>query len=163
MPSTNAMKSITCIVGARPNFMKIAPIMEQLVRHPRFNSRLIHTGQHFSPEMSDSFFRDLGIPEPDEYLGMTPGSQTEQTASIMRALEASFLLKQPGLVLVVGDVTSTLQPQLLRPGYRFPSPTSKLDCVASTAACRKKSIAWLPTPCQTIVCKRTQRSAQFAG
>lgn len=105
--------SVACIVGARPNFMKIAPIMEQLSHAPRFRARLIHTGQHFSPEMSDAFFRDLGIPEPDEYLGVAPGSQTEQTADIMRALEASFLRARPSLVIVVGDVTSTVAAALV--------------------------------------------------
>jgi UDP-N-acetylglucosamine 2-epimerase (non-hydrolysing) len=113
-------KSIACIVGARPNFMKIAPIMEQLRTDQRFHPRLIHTGQHFSPEMSDAFFRDLGMPEPDEYLGVPPGSQTEQTASMMRALEASFLKTRPDLVIVVGDVTSTLAAALVAVKLEIP-------------------------------------------
>src|SRR5690242_3217435 len=121
MHSTNSHpKAIACIVGARPNFMKIAPIMEQLRGNPRFCPRLIHTGQHFSPEMSDAFFRDLAMPEPDEYLGVPPGSQTEQTASMMRALEASFLRSRPDLVMVVGDVTSTLAAALVAAKLQIP-------------------------------------------
>jgi UDP-N-acetylglucosamine 2-epimerase (non-hydrolysing) len=112
--------SVACIVGARPNFMKIAPIMEQLAKNPRFRAKLIHTGQHFSPEMSDAFFRDLGMPKPDEYLGVAPGSQTEQTASMMRALEALFLQSRPDLVLVVGDVTSTLAASLVAAKLEIP-------------------------------------------
>jgi UDP-N-acetylglucosamine 2-epimerase (non-hydrolysing) len=91
-----------------------------LKRHPRFCGRLIHTGQHFSPEMSDAFFRDLGIPEPDENLGIPPGSQTEQTASMMRALEASFLQARPDVVVVVGDVTSTLAATLVAAKLQIP-------------------------------------------
>lgn len=93
--------------------MKIAPLMEEFGRRPYLRARLIHTGQHFSPEMSDAFFRDLGIPEPDENLGVAPGSQTEQTASMMRAFESSFLQNRPALVVVVGDVTSTLAASLV--------------------------------------------------
>lgn len=76
-------KNISCIVGARPNFMKIAPLMVEFARHPALDAKLIHTGQHFSPEMSDVFFHDLGLAQPDEYLGVAAGSQIEQTASIM--------------------------------------------------------------------------------
>ena len=106
-PAANR-KFIACIVGARPNFIKIAPIMAELQRSPRLQGRLIHTGQHFSAEMSDAFFRDLGLPQPDEYLSVGTGTQTEQTAAIMRAIEGSFLRHRPDLALVVGDVTSTL-------------------------------------------------------
>jgi UDP-N-acetylglucosamine 2-epimerase (non-hydrolysing) len=95
-------KSIACIVGARPNFMKIAPLIEELHRRQGFVKRLIHTGQHFSPEMSDTFFRDLCLPQPDEYLGIGAGTQTEQTAAMMKAFEHSFLERRPDLVLVVG-------------------------------------------------------------
>jgi UDP-N-acetylglucosamine 2-epimerase (non-hydrolysing) len=113
-------RKINCIVGARPNFMKIAPVMEELARYPRFQAILIHTGQHFSPGMSDAFFRDLGLPEPHEHLGVTPGSQTEQTAAIMVALEKSWLRSRPDLVLVVGDVTSTLAATLVAAKLQIP-------------------------------------------
>ena len=88
MTTVNArVKTIACIVGARPNFMKIAPIMEELCRRPGLKARLIHTGQHFSAEMSAAFFHDLAIPEPDENLGVAAGTQTQQTASMMLNLE----------------------------------------------------------------------------
>jgi UDP-N-acetylglucosamine 2-epimerase (non-hydrolysing) len=111
---------IACIVGARPNFMKIAPLMEELRYWPCFTARLIHTGQHFSPEMSASFFRDLGMPEPDENLEVGSGTQIEQAASIMTALERSFGRNRPGLVLVVGDVTSTLAAALVASKLQIP-------------------------------------------
>ncbi len=106
--SSQSERKITFIVGARPNFMKVAPIMKEFRRYPEFRTRLIHTGQHFSPEMSDAFFRDLALPQPDEYLGIAPGSQTAQTAAMLLAFEKSFTENPPDLVLVVGDVTSTL-------------------------------------------------------
>ena len=107
-PDSRSPRLIACIVGARPNFMKVAPILKELKRLPEFRTRLIHTGQHFSPEMSDSFFRDLSLPEPDEYLGIASGTQTAQTAAMLLRFEQSFLEQRPDLVLVVGDVTSTL-------------------------------------------------------
>jgi UDP-N-acetylglucosamine 2-epimerase (non-hydrolysing) len=113
-------KTIACIVGARPNFMKIAPILEELRRRPHFQARLIHTGQHFSPEMSAAFFRDLSIPEPDEHLGVPAGTQTQQTAAMMRTLEESFLAARPNLVVVVGDVTSTLAATLVAAKLQIP-------------------------------------------
>ena len=111
---------IACIVGARPNFMKIAPLMEELRNWPCFVTRLIHTGQHFSPEMSAAFFRDLGMPEPDENLEVGSGTQIEQAAAIMTALERAFVRNRPGLVLVVGDVTSTLAAALVASKLQIP-------------------------------------------
>jgi hypothetical protein len=84
-----------CIAGARPNFMKIAPLIEELRNWPCFPTRLIHTGQHFSPEMSDVFSRDLGIPEPDENLEIGSGTQIEQAAAILTALESSLCPRPP--------------------------------------------------------------------
>ena len=107
-PRTSRMVRIDCIVGARPNFMKIAPILAEIDRRPRFSARLIHTGQHFSPEMSDTFFRELELPEPDINLGVGGGTATTQAAEIMRRLEPVFMENRPDLVLVVGDVTSTM-------------------------------------------------------
>ena len=104
---------IDCIVGARPNFIKIAQILEEIRRRPAFRARLIHTGQHFSPEMSDTFFRELELPEPDINLGVGGGTATAQTAEIMRRLESVFSEHRPDLVLVVGDVNSTLAATLV--------------------------------------------------
>jgi UDP-N-acetylglucosamine 2-epimerase (non-hydrolysing) len=97
------------VVGARPNFMKTAPIMAEMSRHPeQFQQTLIHTGQHYDDNMSRVFFEDLGLPEPDHYLGVGSGSHAEQTARVMLAFEPVVQELQPDLVLVVGDVNSTL-------------------------------------------------------
>lgn len=101
---------IDLVVGARPNFMKIAPIAKAMDAYPdHINYRLVHTGQHYSKSLSDSFFSDLGIPLPDVNLGVGSGTQAAQTANIMIKYEK--LLDQhpkPDLTLVVGDVNSTL-------------------------------------------------------
>ena len=97
------------IAGARPNFMKIAPIIEELEKvNDKIQYRLIHTGQHYDKKMSGNFFEQLGIPEPHVNLEVGSGTQAEQTARIMERYEA-LLLKDPAdWVLVVGDVTSTM-------------------------------------------------------
>ena len=103
---------ISIIAGARPNFMKIAPIIEAIRKAKdlgiNINFRLIHTGQHYDKKMSGSFFEQLGIPEPDANLEAGGGSQAEQTAAIMVRFERELLEYRPELVLVVGDVTSTM-------------------------------------------------------
>jgi UDP-N-acetylglucosamine 2-epimerase (non-hydrolysing) len=96
------------VVGARPNFMKIAPIVEEMKKTPDFDGVLVHTGQHYSEGMSDVFFRELGIPIPDVHLGVGSGTHAEQTARIMVEFEKVCLEHRPDLVLVVGDVNSTL-------------------------------------------------------
>ena len=103
---------VTLIAGARPNFMKIAPIIraikaaEAAGRDMRY--RLVHTGQHYDKNMSDTFFEELGIPQPDVNLGCGGGTQAEQTAHIMVAFEQYLMANPCNLVLVVGDVTSTM-------------------------------------------------------
>jgi len=99
---------ISAVVGARPNFMKIAPIVAEAGRRARFKLRLIHTGQHYSSDMSDSFFQELSIPAPDINLGVGGGSHTAQTAAIMQRLEPELTENRPDLLLVVGDVNSTM-------------------------------------------------------
>lgn len=99
---------IHCIVGARPNFVKIAPIMRAITVSGRLRARLIHTGQHYDARMSETFFEDLEIPSPDRYLGVGSGSHAQQTARIMQSYEPVLLEEEPDLVLVVGDVNSTL-------------------------------------------------------
>ena len=96
------------IVGARPNFMKIAPIMEQFGRSRGIEPLLVHTGQHYDEKMSDLFFRELGIPEPDINLEVGSASHAVQTAEIMKAFEPVVLEYKPDAVLVVGDVNSTI-------------------------------------------------------
>jgi len=112
--------NVTCVVGARPNFIKMAALVQELRRRPRFCPRLIHTGQHFSPDMSDSFFEDLELPHPDANLGSGGGSHTQQTAHIMLALEAELTAHRPDLLLVVGDVNSTLAAALVGAKMEIP-------------------------------------------
>ncbi len=99
---------VICIAGARPNFIKIAPIMEAFRAAPEIEPFLVHTGQHYDQKMSDLFFRELDIPEPDISLGVGSGSHAVQTAEIMRAFEPVCLACKPDYVLVVGDVNSTI-------------------------------------------------------
>jgi UDP-N-acetylglucosamine 2-epimerase (non-hydrolysing) len=96
------------VVGARPNFMKIAPIMAAYARQSRISPMLVHTGQHYDEKMSDLFFRQLGIPRPDVNLGITSAGHAQQTADIMKAFEPIVLAEKPQAVLVVGDVNSTI-------------------------------------------------------
>jgi UDP-N-acetylglucosamine 2-epimerase (non-hydrolysing) len=96
------------IVGARPNFMKIAPLVRAMNAQPRIEHLLVHTGQHYDEKMSKSFFEDLDLPEPDINLGVGSGSHAEQTARIMVASEKIFMQEEPDLVIVVGDVNSTM-------------------------------------------------------
>jgi UDP-N-acetylglucosamine 2-epimerase (non-hydrolysing) len=96
------------VVGARPNFMKIAPLMEAYKAHPEIEPVLVHTGQHYDDKMSDTFFRELGIPKPDVNLGVGSATNTVQTAEIMKAFADVCIKYKPDMVLVVGDVNSTL-------------------------------------------------------
>lgn len=103
---------ITLIAGARPNFMKIAPLIKAIQKASaeghNIHYRLVHTGQHYDKNMSDTFFEELGIPMPDINLGCGGGTQAEQTANIMVAFEQDLMQHPTDLVLVVGDVTSTM-------------------------------------------------------
>ena len=106
---TMKRKLLYIIAGARPNFMKIAPIIRALQnQNEQFDFRIIHTGQHFDKEMSDVFFDELGIPQPDHHLNCGGGSHAEQTAKIMVAFEKICQNERPDCVIVVGDVNSTL-------------------------------------------------------
>ena len=106
------MQHITLIAGARPNFMKIAPLIHAIQKAQgegkNIGFRLVHTGQHYDKNMSDTFFEELGIPQPDVNLGCGGGTQAEQTAHIMVEFEKELLAHPTDLVLVVGDVTSTM-------------------------------------------------------
>ena len=98
---------IISVVGARPNFMKIAPIHRAFTAHPQIDSKIVHTGQHYDEKMSDIFFNQLELPKPDYYLGIGGGSHTYQKANVMLAFEKILNAEQPDLVLVVGDVNAT--------------------------------------------------------
>ncbi len=145
------------IVGARPNFMKIAPLMEAYAAHKSIQPMLVHTGQHYDERMSDLFFRQLGIPEPDINLGISGGSHAVQTAEIMKAFEPVVLEHKPDAVLVVGDVTSTVACGLvavklgiklihveagLRSGDRsMPEEINRVltDCISDLLFCTERS------------------------
>jgi UDP-N-acetylglucosamine 2-epimerase (non-hydrolysing) len=101
------------IVGARPNFMKLAPVWRALEKYPAIRQTLIHTGQHYDAGMSDVFFRQLAIPAPDKNLAVGPASHAQQTAQIISKLEPVILERNPDLVLVYGDVNSTLAAALV--------------------------------------------------
>ncbi len=100
--------TILHIAGARPNFMKVAPILRELSARGKVESVLLHSGQHYDADMSDSFFSDLGIPEPDIHLGVGSGSHAEQTAKVMVGVEEVLTERDYALVSVVGDVNSTV-------------------------------------------------------
>ena len=109
---------ITIVAGARPNFMKIAPLIRAIERQSSFDKtmeeresleyRLVHTGQHYDPKLSATFFEELGIPEPHINLEVGSGTQAEQTAGIMLGFEKELMAHPSDLVIVVGDVTSTM-------------------------------------------------------
>jgi UDP-N-acetylglucosamine 2-epimerase (non-hydrolysing) len=97
------------VVGARPNFMKMAPIIKAMDQHPdEIEHLLVHTGQHYDQKMSKAFFDDLGMPKPDIDLGVGSGSHAEQTGQVMVKFEQVCLKEKPDLVIVVGDVNSTM-------------------------------------------------------
>ena len=102
------IKIIHLIAAARPNFMKIAPLYHGLRQENWAEARIIHTGQHYDLNMSNSFFKDLALPEPHLHLGVGSGTHAEQTGRIMMAYEKVLIKERPDLVVVVGDVNSTL-------------------------------------------------------
>ncbi|HEX8025033.1 MAG TPA: UDP-N-acetylglucosamine 2-epimerase, partial [Candidatus Limnocylindrales bacterium] len=112
-------QTVAHVVGARPNFVKAAPVIRALASRG-IAQRLIHTGQHYDAAMSDVFFRELGLPEPDLNLGVGSGTQAGQTAALLVALAGAFADLQPSLVLVYGDVNSTLAAALVAAKLRLP-------------------------------------------
>src|SRR5262245_45027516 len=101
------------VVGARPNFMKLAPVMAALGARPAFRQTLVHTGQHYDANMAEVFFQQLEIPQPNENLGVRAGPHAEQTAEGLRRLEPVVARHRPDLVLVYGDVNSTMAAALV--------------------------------------------------
>lgn len=101
--------AVVCVVGARPNFMKMAPILRAFAAHqPPIPALLVHTGQHYDKDMSDRLFVDLRLPQPDINLGVGSATHAVQTADVMRGFEPVLDAQRPSCVLVVGDVNSTL-------------------------------------------------------
>ena len=166
--------SICNVVGARPNFMKIAPIIDEL-RRRQHAQVLVHTGQHYDTQVSAVFFRDLGLPEPDVYLGVGSDSHGRQTARIMTALDEAWEREAPELVVVVGDVNSTVAAALVAAKRGIPVAHIEAGLRSLTVPCRKKSIALsrtispicssLPKPAATRTCvaKESRTSASTSS
>jgi len=113
-------KKVLLVVGARPNFMKAAPILHEFNNNSNFSSVLVHTGQHYDYEMSSSFFNELNLSRPDIYLGVGSGTHAEQTGRIMIEFEKVCLKEKPNLVIVVGDVNSTVACALVASKFLIP-------------------------------------------
>jgi UDP-N-acetylglucosamine 2-epimerase (non-hydrolysing) len=119
------MPSVHLIAAARPNFMKVAPLYHALAASGDFTPQLVHTGQHYDPNMSDAFFRDLGLPEPHHHLGVGSGSHAEQTGGVMIAYEPVAMAQRPDWLIVVGDVNSTAACAMV--GAKLGIPTVHLE------------------------------------
>jgi UDP-N-acetylglucosamine 2-epimerase (non-hydrolysing) len=116
---------IHLIAGARPNFMKVAPVYHIMKGADWCRVQLVHTGQHYDPNMSDAFLEDLGLPSPDFLLGVGSGTHAEQTAGVMRAYEKVCLEQRPDWIIVVGDVNSTMACALV--GTKLWIPVAHLE------------------------------------
>ena len=115
------LETVLHVVGARPNLVKVAPLMREMSKMPeRFRQVLVHTGQHYDDTMSRIFFQDLAIPDPDVNLDVGSGSQASQTANIMLRLEQALLEYRPDLVVVYGDANSTLAAALTAAKLELP-------------------------------------------
>ena len=120
------------VAGARPNFMKVAAIIDAIELHNSsgvcpIDYRLVHTGQHYDAQMSQTFFTDLGIPKPDVDLGVGSSSHAQQTGEIIKQFESVVLTECPDVVLVVGDVNSTIACSLVASKITYPTPTTGLN------------------------------------
>jgi len=116
---------VVCVAGARPNFMKVAPIIKEFAKRAGVEPVLVHTGQHYDDEMSKVFFEDLRLPKPDHYLGVGSGSHASQTAKLLVALEEVLKKGKPDLLIVVGDVNSTLAASLV--GAKLEIPIAHIE------------------------------------
>jgi UDP-N-acetylglucosamine 2-epimerase (non-hydrolysing) len=117
--------TIDLIAAARPNFMKVAPLYHALRKESWAKARLVHTGQHYDPNMSQAFFDDLGLPPPDEHLGIGSGTHARQTAGVLIAYEELCLNRPPDWTIVVGDVNSTVACALV--GAKLHIPVAHLE------------------------------------
>ena len=121
---------IHLLAAARPNFIKIAPLYHALKKETWAKPQIVHTGQHYDLNMSDVFFQDLGLPEPDIHLGVGSGTHAEQTGQVMIAYEKVLMETRPGLVIVVGDVNSTVACTMA--AVKLPADSSKLIAQSNT-------------------------------
>lgn len=124
---------IHLIAAARPNFMKIAPLYHALKKEPWADPKIIHTGQHYDINMSDVFFQDLGLPEPDLHLGIGGGSHAEQAGQVMMAYEKILLETKPDMVIVVGDVNATMACTIAATKINYPEKFVNYSTLRSNA------------------------------
>ena len=149
-------RTVLSVVGTRPNMMKIAPIAAELGRRgDEFEHVLVHTGQHYDREMSQIFLEELGVGEPDYLLNVGSGSHAQQTAAVMERLEPVLLEAEPHVVVVPGDMNSTLAAALAAAIVEFTSPgtrTTSGSASSSTGSSRSitAAVCWAcepePTP-----------------
>ena len=132
---------IHMIAAARPNFMKIAPLYHALRKENWAQTLIVHTGQHYDLNMSDVFLQDLGLPEPDIHLGIGGGSHAEQAGKVMMAYEKVLLADQPDLIIVVGDVNSTLACTLAASKINYPATASRNGSIEPSSAANGQSAA----------------------
>ena len=133
---------VICVVGARPNFMKMAPILRAMAAHvPPLPVLLVHTGQHYDKDMSDRLFEDLHLPRPDVNLEVGSGTHAVQTAEVMRRFEPIVDSHKPSCVAVVGDVNSTLACSLVAVKKGVPVVHIEAGLRSYDTPCRKKLIA----------------------
>ncbi|MEJ2721820.1 MAG: UDP-N-acetylglucosamine 2-epimerase, partial [bacterium] len=111
---------VIAVVGARPNYMKVAPVWRELDKIDHASKKLVHTGQHYDTNMSKVFFDDLRLPKPDMYLGVGSGSHSEQTSKVMVEFERILARDRPDVVIVVGDVNSTMAATLVAAKMQIP-------------------------------------------
>src|ERR1051325_7047822 len=112
--------TLICVAGARPNFMKVAPLLRVLRCDRDFRSVLVHTGQHYDDELSGNFFRDLNLSAPDHFLCVGSGSHAQQTAEVMKRFEPVVIAERADGVVVVGDVNSTMAAAVVAAKLRVP-------------------------------------------
>jgi len=144
-------KKILLVAGARPNFMKVAPLYRELSKYPdTFAPLIVHTGQHYDVEMSDVFFQELELPRPDRLLGVGSGSHAEQTAKIIIAFEGVCREERPDLVVVVGDVNSTMACAITAKKLRIPVAHVEAGLRSRDWTMPRKSIAWSRIRSQTF-------------
>lgn len=135
-----ALTRVLHVVAARPNYMKIAPVWRGLQRYDVVQT-VVHTGQHYDANLNADFFGELALPAPDVQLEVGSGSHGAQTAKALAALEEAFERLEPDLVVVPGDVNSTLAAALAGQNATFRSVTSNPGCAATIVRCPKNSIA----------------------
>ena len=131
--------SIILVVGARPNFVKVAPLLHALAGLDDVRPSLLHTGQHYDWALSQAFIEQLGLPEPEDYLSVGSGSHAEQTAGVLVGVERVLEQRRPDALVVVGDVNSTMAAALAAPRPAHPSRIWNRGCARATGRCPRRS------------------------